>query len=313
MAAASLRRGPKGPPHRAGCWRAPCALRGRGARSHLQRGKHGVTHVQLAGHVGRRHGDDVRLALGRLVRLEVAAALPPARERNAPAAARWRDPCSGGLRPKQQSASCGTNDGTACMPQQGRQPAPKCWFVLGLALQRSHMMPGRVPTSSGFQPPAPVPPTHHWYSASSLAAGSKFLGNSLRWLLLPGCAASAAASVAAVLAAAASRGCRCLLPSPLQSCGPIADRRGPQAALVARHCRRAAAGSRAGWVRELCMVENLLLVDGNTLSKEERSLKEHFISPKVGTWSDAKSRRQASAAMPQQCGPMPKGPGQNGW
>lgn len=45
---------------------------------HLQRGKHGVAHVQLARHIWGRHGDDVRLPRGILIRLEVAIALPPA-------------------------------------------------------------------------------------------------------------------------------------------------------------------------------------------------------------------------------------------
>lgn len=138
----------------------------------------------------------------------------------------------------------------------------------------------------------PAPHDYHWYSPSSLAAGSKFLGSSLRWLLGP--AASVAASAAAVLAAAASRGCcsrgcRCLLPSPLHSCSPGGDRRGPLAPLAARHCRRAVAGSRAGWVRVVCIVEYLLITGGNILSKEERGLKEHFIASQVGTceWHQA--------------------------
>ena len=43
----------------------------------LQRRKHGVAHVQLAGHVRRRHGDDVRLAACRLIGAEIATAFPP--------------------------------------------------------------------------------------------------------------------------------------------------------------------------------------------------------------------------------------------
>lgn len=93
---------------------------------------------------------------------------------------------------------------------------------------------------------------HHWYNASSLAAGSKFLGSSLRCALV-GAAAVVASAAAALAAAAAARRrcccCRCRAGSPVgrphtafPSWLPVARRRG---AAEPSSWRRAALGSRA--------------------------------------------------------------------